>query len=146
MLLTGGQHLVTDLTVQQARKILEAFSCTQGKVLESETEKQQVRQALLFLTSLSDYQTLGICADSEAQALEALHSYLKALGYMKMVEAEASPNAKDGVYLKFNTQRQSLYWDAYSGEYRGVLVTCQMNTPSDLGGTYGHFPLNLFQD
>ncbi len=37
----------------------------------------------------------------------------------------------------------SYYLDQYTGEYRGVLVSCQ--SEDDLiAGTYGHFPLDLF--
>jgi len=75
-----------------------------------------LRQVLLPLTSLSDYQNLGICADTAAQGFLALESYLKALGYEATLDQADIISFVGPVYIKFNTQRKSHYLD--SGKYR----------------------------
>ena len=133
----------THLTIEQAQKILAKFSCTDTKsVLESETAL--IRQALLLLTSQSDYQNFGICADSITQGFLALETYLQALGYKFILNRADMTSVSGPVYIKFNTERQSYYLDSYTGKYRGVLVSCQSSHDESINGTYGHLPLDLF--
>lgn len=131
------------LTVAAALKLLKLFSCTETKSVDSEAEKTRLREALLLIVNLSDSQNLGICADNPAQALDALASYLQALGY-QIPPAEEIPSHSNPVYLKFNSQKMSYYLDDYTGKYRGVLVSCQSEDSEELNGTYGHLPLDLF--
>lgn len=130
------------LTVDEALKILRAYSCLEIKTPESETEKEQLRQALLLITKLSDWQNLGICADDSNQGYATLSIYLKALGYQHNFDRDSMSNSDRPVYLKFNSQRMSHLLSPYDGEYRGVLVSCQSEDDS-IAGTYGHFPLDL---
>lgn len=134
----------TNLTVQEAQKILEDFSCVDTKPVNLEPEKALLRQALLLLTSSSDYQNLGICADTAEQGFLALATYLKALGYEANFDRDDITSSVSPVYIKFNTQRESYYLDSYIGKYRGVLVTCQSSQNESINGTYGHLPLDLF--
>lgn len=133
-----------NLTIEQAQTILASFSCTNTKSVDLESEKALIRQALLLLTSQSDYQNLGICADSVAQGFLALETYLQALGYKSTLDPADTTSVFDPVYIKFNTERQSYYLDSYIGKYRGVLVSCQSSHDESINGTYGHFPLDLF--
>jgi len=131
----------TNLTVQSAQKILKDFDCTRSNPTDSAANKALLRQALLLLTSLSDYQILGICADTAAQGILALESYLEALGYsvnLKKAEGD-SP-----VYIKFNPKTGLSYLDSYSGTHRGVLVSCQSSQAGGINEMYGHLPLDLF--
>ena len=132
------------LTVEQAQKILENFSCLDTKSVESESEKDLIRQALQLLTSKSDYLNLGICADSATQGFLALETYLQVLGYKATLDRADTTSWVGSVYIKFNTQRESYYLDSYTGKYRGVLVSCQSSQYESLNGTYGHLPLELF--
>lgn len=130
-----------NLTVEEAQKILADFD-TNNKSVDSESAL--IRQALLLLTSKSDYQNLGICADSTAQGFLALETYLKALGYEATLDQSDITSFVGPVYIKYNTQRQSSYLDSYIGKYRGVLVSCQSSQDESINGTYGHLPLDLF--
>ncbi|MBW4650152.1 MAG: DUF1824 family protein [Kastovskya adunca ATA6-11-RM4] len=134
------------LTLESAHKILTAFSCIDNKTIASESEKAQLRQALLLFTDLSDAQNFGICADNAAEGLSALKSYLNALGYKADLDQADIPAEAEPMYIKFNTQRMSHYLSPYPGEYRGVLVSCQSSEEDAVNGTYGHFPLDLFED
>ena len=133
-----------NLTVAAALKLLKLFSGTETKSVDSEAEKAQLRAALLTVVNLSDSQNLGICADNRTQAIDALASYLQALGYEMPGDPADIPSQENPVYLKFNSQKMSYYLDDYTGKYRGVLVSCQSSESDELNGTYGHLPLDLF--
>ncbi|MDF0554311.1 DUF1824 family protein [Kamptonema sp. UHCC 0994] len=136
----------TILTVEEAQKIIQDFTCLNMKSVNSDLEKDALRQAILLLASLSDYQMLGVCADSTTEGFLALGTYLKALGYEANLDSNAVVSVAGPVYMKFNTLKGSYYVDGYNGTYRGVLVSCQSSEAGGINGTYGHLPLNLFVD
>jgi hypothetical protein len=131
----------TNLTLPEAQKLLNSFNCLEGKSINSESEKALIRQALLLLTEYSDYQILGICADTTSQGLIALKSYSTALGY----EPNLNLATIDGsVYIKFNPNTGLCYIDSYTGTHRGVLVSFQSSEVGEINEMYGHLPLDLF--
>jgi hypothetical protein len=136
---------MTNTSKETALKLLKEYSCIQIKQAESETEKENLRQAIKLITSLSEYENIGICADNYQQGFLALSSYLKALGYEANLNLDSLPKGEDSVYIKFNTQKMNYYLDSYTGTYRGVLISCQGEDDS-IVGTYGHFPLDLFSN
>lgn len=105
------------------------------------SDRGQIQAALHQVVAHSDYQILGICADSLAQAQEALGAYGAALGYSPVFDG---PALEGSVYLKFNPRSGLCYVDGYSGEYRGVLVSCQSADADGINQMYGHLPLDLF--
>ncbi len=130
---------------QQARQLLDRFSCTETQAVESEAERQQLRAALLAIASESDAENLGICAENWPQGLAAAQQYLPALGYtLPAALAQESPEFAP-IYIKFNTAKQTYFIDGYEGPYRGVLVACQSEDEA-ISGVYGHLPLDLFAD
>jgi hypothetical protein len=131
----------SSLTLQQAQARLEPFNCIEGKTVTSESEKAQIREALLLLTEHSDYQILGICADTTEQGISALKTYSNALGYEPNLDLTPVEGA---VYLKFNPKSGLCYLDSYTGEHRGVLVSCQSAYEDGINEMYGHLPLDLF--
>jgi Domain of unknown function (DUF1824) len=134
---------LSDSTIIEALKLLRSFSCNDNQSLLTAGEKDELRQALLLIVPLSDWQNLGICADNSQQGLVALAAYLERLGYRVNFALESTEAIDEPVYIKFNSQKMSYYIDTYNGEYRGVLVACQ-GEDDRLNGTYGHFPLDLF--
>ncbi|NEP14895.1 MAG: DUF1824 family protein [Symploca sp. SIO2C1] len=131
----------THLTIQEAQELLKPFNCIENKSINSESEKALIRQALLVLIEHSDYQILGICADTAAQGLSALKTYSEALGYQPNLELELIDGS---VYIKFNPNSGLCYIDSYTGTHRGVLVSYQSAYPDGINDMYGHLPLNLF--
>ena len=109
--------------------------------MTSESEKALIRQALLLLTELSDYQILGICADTAAEGLTALKTYSEALGYQPTLDLASIDGS---VYIKFNPKTGLCYLDSYRGTHRGVLVSCQSAYEGGINEMYGHLPLDLF--
>jgi len=128
--------------ISAARQLLDLFSCKDTRPVESESEKVQLRQALKLFIEESDHQNFGVCADSSVEGLSALVSYLEALGYQ--TPQDEIPQLEEPVYLKFNSKTKSYFQDTYTGEYRGVLFSCQSYENDDVSGTYGYLPLNLF--
>ncbi|WP_088893287.1 DUF1824 family protein [Leptolyngbya ohadii] len=137
----------TVLTLAEADRLLKQFSCLKPldnpSDQDSSGDRAQLRQALLQVVAESDYQMLGICADSIEQGQKALVSYAKALGYPPNLEVQCI----DGpVYIKFNSKAMSCYSSPYEGEHRGVLVSCQSTDGEGINEMYGHLPIDLFAD
>ncbi len=125
--------------------LLNSYSCLTPKVPQSPSEKELLRAAIQWLTQQSEYENLGICADSLDQAWLALAHYLTGLGYEVNLGRINRPDVSGVVYLKFNVQKMTCYGDRYEGDYRGVLIACQCEA-DELTGTYGYFPLDLFDE
>jgi hypothetical protein len=71
----------TNLTIEEALKILKEYSCVQIRTVTSKINSEELRQALLLITNLSEYENLGICADTAEEGFRALSEYLKAFNY-----------------------------------------------------------------
>ncbi|NER51223.1 MAG: DUF1824 family protein [Symploca sp. SIO1A3] len=128
-------------TIQEAQELLKPFNCIENKSIDSEAEKTLIRQAILLLTQHSDYQILGICADTVAQGLSALKTYSEALGYQPNLDLTPIDGS---VYIKYNPNSGLCYLDSYTGTHRGVLVSCQSAYENGINDMYGHLPLDLF--
>lgn len=139
-----NQQNQASLTVEKAEKILKEYSCTDIKLVELDSEKALLRQALQLIVDLADYVNFGICAETTEQGFKALQEYLNGLGYNVSLDTQKTTEIPGSVYIKFNTNKQSYYLDSYTGNYRGVLVSCQSSAREDISGTYGHLPLDLF--
>jgi hypothetical protein len=134
----------TTLTLEKSQKILKDFTCLDMQSVASSPEKQELREAILLVASLSDYQMLGVCASSTDEGFVALEAYLTALGYQPVLDPNSVASFTSAVYIKFNTLKGSYYVDSYIGTYRGVLVCCQSSEEGGINETYGHLPLDLF--
>ncbi|TVP64634.1 MAG: DUF1824 family protein [Leptolyngbya sp. LCM1.Bin17] len=125
------------------RQRLNRFSCLTIPPQLTPAEIDQVKTDLQCFNEWSEYQTLGICADSLIAGKTAMESFLAALG----VTIDLDLPARQGpIYLKFNTLKGAWYLDDYSGHARGVLITFHTTEPdmAELVGTYGPLPLELF--
>jgi Domain of unknown function (DUF1824) len=130
-------------TVKAIRQRLAQFSCLATPPKLSDTKRQALREDLLWFSDQADYETLGICADTVAQAQAALESFANALGCPVTFTL---PEHDGVVYVKFNTLKQTWYVDDYPGPSRGVLVAFHTSEPEldKINGTYGPFPFDLF--
>jgi Domain of unknown function (DUF1824) len=128
------------LTIAQTR--LQQFTCAQLGVAQPLPELDEVRAALLLVREHSDYQIFGVCADTAAQAIAALHRYLSALGYPQ--RPQPTSDLTGAVYLKFNPKNDLCYLSPYEGSDRGVLVSCQSAYEGDINEMFGHLPLKLW--
>ncbi|NJO41175.1 MAG: DUF1824 family protein [Cyanobacteria bacterium CRU_2_1] len=126
---------------EEAHLLLKQIDCLDPAVPKTASEREQLRQALQIVANHSDYQMLGVCADTVAEGVQALKTYAEALGYTIDLNLEAIEGA---VYIKFNSKSGSCYVKPYTGQHRGVLVSCQSDDASGLNEMYGHLPLDLF--
>ncbi len=129
--------------LKTVRQALIKISMAETPPPLSVEQRQAVCTDLLWLNEISEYQTLGICADTLAAAEAALKSYVAALSQPIQIDI---PDRAGAVYLKFNTLKNAWYLDGYSGKSRGVLITYHASDPEleQVNGTYGPFPLDLF--
>jgi Domain of unknown function (DUF1824) len=115
----------------------------------ADADRPSIRLALIALLDQSDYQTLGVCCGDLATALDSLNSYLAALDQLETELISGKDLADDlkpgeAIYVKSNTRTGRAYAERYKGAYRGVLVAYQSDVAGTITGTYGHFPLDLF--
>ncbi len=129
--------------LKAALDLLESYSCVESKPVSDRTA---VCTALKLVVGHSAHQNLGICADDAPAALAALVAYSKAFGYRVQIKPADYQNQCRPVYLKFNGQHNSYYLAEYSGSYRGVLVSCLGSEDDRVNGTFGNFPLGLFEE
>lgn len=131
----------TNLTVAEAKKILNKFNCLDIAPVLKPLEKALTREAIILLTSLSDYQILGICAETAEEGIVAMQTYSQALGYQA---PDNLPHPEGPVYIKLNGKNGLCYLDSYPGHHRGVLVSCQSYQEGGVNEMYGHLPIDLF--
>ena len=129
------------IALESTLALLRSYSCLAPKPV-SPAEKVPLQKAIAAVLERSEGLNFGICADTVDQALQALCSYLQGLGYDVDLAEIPEHSIAGAAYLKYSLQRQAFYFDDYVGEYRGVLISCQGD--DEIAGTYGHFPLDLF--
>lgn len=121
---------------------LRQVNCLNSLSATSIEERDTMRADVRRVAAASDYQMLGICADSLAAAKQALESYAAVLGYTPKLDPRTIEGA---VYIKFNPKTGLCYADPYTGPYRGVLISCQSAEETDVNEMFGHLPLDLFE-
>ena len=131
----------TQLTVEEAKKILSRYDFVDVAPQLKPSQKISVRRALTLLAKLCDYQILGISADTTEEGIKAMESYSTALGYEPPSNL---PSIEGPVYIKLNGKNGLCYIDSYLGHHRGVLVSCQSCSEGGMNHMYGHLPLDLF--
>ena len=133
----------TPTNIKKIRQQLAQYSCLAVPPQLSQTTKQSLIDALLWFSDLADYETLGICTDTLAAGKAATEAYVGRL--CRPIQLQL-PKRDGAIYLKFNTLKGAWYLDDYVGPNRGVLVSFHASEPEyDLvNGTYGPFPLDLF--
>ncbi|MEM7773439.1 MAG: DUF1824 family protein [Cyanobacteria bacterium P01_E01_bin.6] len=125
-----------------AHQVLKAFDCLPTDTPDPPL-KPDIQSALKTVASQSDFQIFGVCASNLSDGVDALTQYVQALGYT-LPEDIQFDEVEGAVYIKFNPKAGLVYTDAYSGDHRGVLVSCQSAYEGGLNEMYGHLPLDLF--
>ena len=92
----------------------------------------------------SDWITIGIMANSDKEAKEALKSLVKKYKYDVFKDFN-QVSAPGSVFLKANQRSGEIYIRTENGLGEGILLTCQYDDLSIYSKTYGPFPLKLFK-
>ena len=90
-----------------------------------------------------EWLTIGIMAQSDLEAKEALDSIIRRYDY-KFFKNFNQINVNGNVFLKANQKTGEVYIRSENGLGEGILLTCQYNDLSTHSKTYGPFPLKLF--
>jgi len=137
------------MTRSEAETILRQFICNQlicnQLICNQPTQPLDytlIREAVLMVRDLSDYQIFGICAETAEAGKQALSQYLAALNYEAAPELRSMAGA---IYIKYNPMTGRSHIEPYTGEHRGVLIACQSAYDDGVNETFGHLPLDLFQ-
>ncbi len=129
------------MTTDEAVKLLRLFTGIDQLTPDQIPTNELIREALTIVREHSDYQILGICADDLASGEKALTAYINAFDYKFM---PTIPPVDGPIYIKYNPKLRSCHSDAYIGDHRGVLVSCQSSYDGDVNELFGHLPLDLF--
>lgn len=128
------------MTRSEAETILRQFICNDPT--EVTTDYALIREAISQVVELSDYQIFGICAETAKEGIQALSSYADAIGY----DVPEIPEIAGQVYIKFNPTMRRSQIEPYIGKHRGVLLSCQSAYEDGVNETFGHLPLDLFEN
>ena len=91
----------------------------------------------------ADWITIGIMANSDLDAVEALQSISKKYSSIKFRDLD-SLRADGSVYLKGNQKTGNVYIRSENGLGEGILITCQYDEDAEESNTFGPLPLDFF--
>ena len=91
----------------------------------------------------SDWVTIGIMANNDYEAIEALKLISKKYSSIKFRGLD-SLNADGSVFLKANQKTGNAFIRSENGLGEGILLTCQYDDDSKESGTFGPLPLDFF--
>ena len=123
---------------------LADFNSLRTAPLLNETESLLILNQIDKKILDSDWITIGIMAQSDQDAKEALNSIVKKYNY-KYFKNFNHINVIGNVFLKANQKTGEVYIRSENGLGEGILLTCQYDDLSIHSKTYGPFPLNLFK-
>ena len=122
---------------------LNDFNSLRSSPKLSEPESYKILNQIDNKISNSDWITIGIMAQSDLEAKDALKSIIKKYNFKSFKNFEYI-NALGHVFLKANQKTGEVYIRSENGLGEGILLTCQYDDLSIHSKTYGPFPLNLF--
>ena len=91
----------------------------------------------------SDWLTIGVMANSDFEAKNAMRTFIQKYSYVKLKDFEKL-KAVGNVFMKGNQKTGEVYIRSEYGLGEGILLTCQYDDLSQNSVTYGPFPLNFF--
>ena len=92
----------------------------------------------------ADWITIGIMANSDIKAIEALKLISKKYSSIKFGNLD-SLHADGSVFLKGNQKTGNVFVRSENGLGEGILITCQYEQDSENFNTFGPLPLNFFK-
>ena len=91
----------------------------------------------------ADWITIGIMANSDYEAIEALQSISKKYSEITFRDLD-SLHVDGSVFLKGNQKTGNVYIRSENGLGEGILLTCQYDDDAGESSTFGPFPLDFF--
>lgn len=108
-----------------------------------------LRDATVAMCARATHATLGICAASASEGVQALKGYVSQLGLprgrLHGMDVNGVAIRVDGpVFIKYNSNTGDADLSGYAGQYRGVLFTPML--ADGVFRQYGYLPLFLFDE
>ena len=111
--------------------------------LLTSSQTKKLLEELETNISNADWITIGIMANSDLDAVEALQSISKKYSSIKFRDLD-SLRADGSVFLKGNQKTGNVYMRSENGLGEGILITCQYEKYSSESFTFGPLPLDFF--
>ena len=92
----------------------------------------------------ADWITIGIMANSDIKAIEALKLISKKYSSIKFENLD-SLHADGSVFLKGNQKTGNVFVGSENGLGEGILITCQYDEDNQKSNTFGPLPLDFFE-
>ena len=92
----------------------------------------------------ADWITIGIMANSDIKAIEALKLISKKYSSIKFGNLD-SLHADGSVFLKGNQKTGNVFVRSENGLGEGILITCQYDEDNQESNTFGPLPLDFFK-
>ena len=109
----------------------------------SNKQKKKLLEELEANIFNADWITIGIMANSDNRAIEALQSISKKYSSIKFRNLD-SLHADGGVFLKANQKTSNVFVRSENCLGEGILITCQYDDGAYESNTYGPLPLDFF--
>ena len=126
----------------EINKLVDLNSLRTAPLLSNGQVKKLLDELELNILN-SDWITIGIMANSDFDAIEALKSISKKYSSIKFLDLD-SLHANGSVFLKANQKTGNVFIRSENGLGEGILLTCQCNEYSLESKTFGPFPLDFF--
>ena len=126
----------------EIKKLVDLKSLRTAPLLTSSQTKKLLEELEANISN-ADWITIGIMANSDLDAVEALQSISKKYSSIKFRDLD-SLRADGSVYLKGNQKTGNVYIRSENGLGEGILLTCQYDEDAQESGTFGPLPLDFF--
>ena len=126
----------------EINKLVDLNSLRTAPLLSNGQVKKLLDELELNILN-SDWITIGIMANSDLDAIEALKSISKKYSSIKFGNLD-SLHADGSVFLKGNQKTGNVFVRSENGLGEGILITCQYDEDAEESNTFGPLPLDFF--
>jgi len=128
----------------EINKLVDLNSLRTAPLLSNGQVKKLLDELELNILN-SDWITIGIMANSDLDAIEALKSISKKYSSIKFGNLD-SLHADGSVFLKGNQKTGNVFVRSENGLGEGILITCQYDEDAEESNTFGPLPLDFFHN
>jgi len=128
----------------EINKLVDLNSLRTAPMLSNSQVKKLLDELELNILN-SDWITIGIMANSDLDAIEALKSISKKYSSIKFGNLD-SLHADGSVFLKGNQKTGNVFVRSENGLGEGILITCQYDEDAEESNTFGPLPLDFFHN
>ena len=131
-----------DINLMEINKLVDLNSLRTAPHLSNSQVKKLLEELEVNILN-ADWITIGIMANSDIKAIEALKLISKKYSSIKFGNLD-SLHADGSVFLKGNQKTGNVFVRSENGLGEGILITCQYDEDSEESSTFGPLPLDFF--